>query len=128
MKRIGDFLSKILLLSITMLSYGANSEVCAELHVDIAHRGDSRVIFSTENYNIPQYLGDTWDNVVSSLYVAEGCTITLYDYLNIGVRNGYSSSITLDHSVSFLYDFNNKASYFTCTCSQAISLPIPPTN
>lgn len=131
MKKISNFLSKIILLSITTLSYSANSEVCAELHVDIAHRGDSRIIFTTDNYQ-PQYLGEAWDNVVSSLRVADGCTITLYDYLydtlNIGIKNGYGYSITLDHSTPFLYNFNDKASYFICTCSSEIPIFFPPIN
>lgn len=92
----------------------ALAEICAVLHEDFNHKGDSRVIFTNDNQN-PTYLGDSWNNIVSSLYVREGCTVTLYDD-QFGPTIPYYSYVYLDHSVPHLYDFNDKASYFHCTC------------
>ena len=104
----------------TKASFAATVQVCAVLHEGFLHRGDSRVIFA--NNNQFTYLGDSWNNVVSSLFVAEGCTVTLYDDI-LCPTSPYYNYVELDHSVSYLYDFNDKASYFSCTCTEIVEQP-----
>jgi len=101
----------LLSLSTTVCSQAfAHGTVCAVMYEDSNYSNHAYIIWGL-NAN-STYVGDSWNDKVSSVYVAPGCQLTLYQDSNYqGLPQTYTQSAAFVGS-----EFNDKASSFKCTC------------
>lgn len=82
---------------------------CATLYEHIYFGGDSR---SVEDGAYVPWIGNLWNDQVSSVQVASGCVLNAYEHINFGgAQVGYLGS------VPWVGDgWNDRISSYTCNC------------
>jgi len=100
-----------LAISLAMSSFAsaASARTCATLYEHINFGGDSREVGDGVN---TAWIGDLWNDQVSSIEVSPGCVLNAYEHINFG-----GSHETFLGSVPWVGDsWNDKISSYTCSC------------
>ena len=92
------------------LSASVSANICAVLYEHANYGGASYHVFNGQG-NVA-WIGDWWNDKVSSVHVSPGCQITLYEHAN------YSGMpYTLTGATSYVGNlFNDQTSAFSCYC------------
>ena len=102
---------KSILMSLFIFTASANAgDICAVLYEHANYGGASYHVFNGEG-NVG-WIGDWWNDKVSSVHVSPGCQITLYEHANYA-----GMPYTLTSSTSYVGGlFNDQTSGFSCYC------------
>ncbi|MDC3962931.1 peptidase inhibitor family I36 protein [Polyangium jinanense] len=91
--------------------------VCVASHADACamffengNYGGRIVPISAERFRVP-WIGNEWNDTISSIRVAPLCTVTVYEDVNF---TGESLMVSAD--TPWLGDWNDRISSYICTC------------
>lgn len=104
-------LVKLVVMLLAISQTAQAGDICAVLFEHANYGGANYVVYNP-NANT-SYVGDWWNDKVSSVSVLPGCHITLFEHANFG---GDTTSI-YDNTSYVGNWWNDKASSFACHCN-----------
>lgn len=103
---------KLALLFVSMLAKNLSANDTCAILFEHANYGGAEYVINKNSANV-SWVGNWWNDKVSSAVVMPGCHLTLFEHVNYG--GGLS---TYDGSESWVGDYwNDKASSFVCYCN-----------
>jgi hypothetical protein len=103
-------LATLLLSFAVFASTSSNAELCAVLYEHNNYSGASLIVGDANSHN--GWIGNWWNDRVSSVSVEPGCHLTVYEHRNYGGAN-----YTLYSSTNYIGNiWNDQISSYRCDC------------